>query len=262
MDSNRKEEAMTRNLKAFGLALVAAMALGAIGAQTASAVVEHSFRSPVENTVLTGSFDPSTGNHVFTATSGLIVECSAGTFSGTNVGKVLDRVTVHPKYSGCTSSLGNVTVDTDGCNYTFYSNTTEDAAHSPGTEHAAVGLECESSHAIEITAPGCNLAFSAAHSGTPVNQSLHGVRYTQLSSHSGKHAITVYATVKTIKYIATSGSLCGLAGHPAGTYSNGTYTGKASVTGYEDSAHSGGSTTTGTTWTHGNQVDITISTPT
>ena len=264
---------MTRNLKALGLALVAMLALGAIGAQGASAVVEHSFRSDAANgrTVLTGSMETSTKD-VFSATAGLPVECSVGTFSGTVSGNTVDEVTVHPKYSSCKSPIdSDIMVDTGGCNYVFDSDTTEDAAHSAGTEHARVRLECESAHsatphAIKITAEGCTISFEITHaSSVEVNQSLHGVTYKTLSSadsHSDKSALTVTSTVKTIKYTAEKGSFCGLAGHPAATYSNGTYTGKASVTGYEDDQTPTGSLTDGTSWAHKTQVNISLSTPT
>jgi hypothetical protein len=258
---------MTRNLKAFGLALVAMLAIGAIGAQAASAVVEHSFRSSAanEDTVLTGkseSYSSSqTSQHIFTATAGLTVECDA-TFVGRNIGNPLDTVAVRPTYTNCKD---NATVTNTGCQYVFDSDTTQASGHSASSEHAAVSLDCEHQHYIEVTKPGCKLRFEDTHTGVQgtVNQSIHGVRYTQLSSHSGKHALTVKATAKTITYTVLAGSFCGLAGHGAGTYHNGTYDGTAEVTGFEFSTKTGGSSlTTGTTYSHSAQVDITLSTPT
>ena len=250
---------MTRNLKALGLALVAAMALGVIGAQGASAAVEHTFKSGSADTVLTGqneSYSTGGSKHIFTATPGLTVECDA-TFSWTNLDEERDTVTVRPTYSSCG---GEVTVTNSGCLYEFDSDTTQASGHSTSSEHASVNLNCAHQHHIQINRPGCNITFEDTHtsSSTTVNQSLHGVRYTQLSSHSGKHALTVNATVKTIKYTVLSGSFCGLAGHPAGTYSSGEYAGTASVTGFVASTGSNDATN-GTTWTHGAQVDLTIS---
>ena len=265
---------MTLNLKAFGLALVAALAIGAIGAQAASAAVNHSFNSDVESTVLTGHNEDSGSSsspHVFSA-GATEVKCTTATFEGTNVGKERDTVTVHPKYSSCKFSGNNAaTVDTGGCNYVFDSDTTEDAVHSPSEEHASVTLECESAHSenphrIEITTGLCNLSFETTHaSSVVVNHELQGATYTNLDkesgadeSHSGKSSITVDATVNTIKFTATAGSFCGLGGLPAGTHSNGEYTGTATVTGYEDGTATG-STTNGFTWHHGNQVNIWVS---
>jgi hypothetical protein len=262
---------MTRNLKAFGLALVAAMALGAIGAQGASAVVEHSFRMGAEKTVVTGQNESyTTGNsrEVIQFTPGLTISCDV-TLSGTHIGAIRDTITVHPQFHNCTSSLGGApTIHTGGCNYELSSDTTTSPAHFSAEEHAAWSLECESPHSasphvIEMTAPGCNFSWETTHAGSvTVNHSLHGVRYTQLVNHSGKHALTVKSTIRTIKFTATAGSLCGLAGHPAGTYGSSSIDGLTSLTSYVDSSSTGGSTTNGFTWSHGAQVDLTLSTPT
>jgi hypothetical protein len=249
---------MTRNLKAFGLALMAAMAIGVIGAQAASAATEHSFRSGAAETVLTGQTE-SYGNaehksiEVFRFTAGLTIECYA-TYEGKQIGTTLDEVTVHQKYSTCTPN-GTV-VETDGCNYRFDSDTDVSSGHFSAQEHAQRTFECEgSTHpGIEYTRPGCTTFIPP--------QTVRGIRYTQLANHSGKHALTVTATLRTIDYTVTSGSFCGLAGHGAGTYTNGITDTKFEVTGFVAGASPSGSTTAGTTWTHGAQVDLTLSTPT
>jgi hypothetical protein len=247
----RKERSMTRNLKSFGLALVAAVALGAIGAHAASAVVEHSFRSDAEETVATARTESysnaeNKSKDVFTLTPGLTVECY-GTYEGKVVGKVVDQVTVHPKYSSC----GGGPVHTNGCNLVFDSDTTQASGHSTSSEHAAATLECEAGHVIEITSSGCHIAVGP--------QTVHGSRYTYVT-HSGKSSLTGAITFRTITYTATSGSFCGLAGHAAGVYTNGSIDGKAEATGYVAGTATG-STTAGTTWTHGEQTNISISTP-
>jgi hypothetical protein len=262
---------MIRNLKALGLALVAMVAFGAFAAQGASAATEHSFRSDTNDTVLTGQIDGS-GTHKFTATANVFTECTVATFSGTNAGQIRDTVTVHPKYSSCNLSGGaesNVTVHTGGCNFVFDSDTDVSAAHFSAEEHATAALECESAHSadpheIEITAPGCRMAFSVTHaSSATVNQSIRGIRYTN-TTHSGKSTLTVKATARTIAYNVTAGSFCGLIGHGPGTYTNGSYDGLTSVTGYvgstrDESASS--NTTNGFTWNHGAQTNISIETP-
>jgi hypothetical protein len=248
---------MTRNLKALGLALLAAMAIGAIAAQASSAATEHSFRLGANETVLTGKTESyGNANHlsqeVLTATAGLTVDCY-GTYEGLQVGQTLDEVTVHPKYTTCTPD--GTTVDTNGCNFVFESNTDVSSGHFSAEEHATTRIECSEGHtAIEMTRPGCNIVFHP--------QTVRGIRYTQLASHSGKHAFTVTATLRTITYTVTAGSFCGLAGHGAGTYHNGQTNAKFEVTGFQRSGNPSGTTTLGTTWTHGAQVDLTLSTPT
>ena len=252
---------MTRNLKALGLALIAALALGAIGAQGASAVVEHSYRSDAANekTVLTGH---SEGDHVFEAgTGGAKVTCTTATFSGTQSGNIVDTVTVHPIYTSCKLGANSVTVTTGGCNYIIDSDTTA-GGHFNG-EHATVSVECESTHDVEIDGPGCNITFK----GNTVNQSLHGAHITTLSSansHSGKSAVTVSGTAGKIHYETKGGLACTAIGKPQGTYTDGIYKGSVSVTGYEDNTGVAptSSTTIGTTWHHSSQVNIAVSTPT
>lgn len=248
---------MTRNQGAFGLGLMVAMALCAIAAQGASAVVEHSFRSDSADTILTGANESyGTGNsrHLFTATPGLVIACDA-TFESTNVGQIRDTVEVFPTFSSCANG---VTVHNTGCNFVLDSETTQAAGHSASSEHASVSLDCEHTGTIETTQPGCNIRFEDTHSGEVlVNQSLHGVRYTNLSNHSGKNAGTLTLTVRTIKYTMLPGSFCGLAGHAAGTYNSGFYDGVASVTGYDGGTHTEGTTT----WHHGAQTNITVTTP-
>ena len=253
---------MTRNLKALGLALVAMLALGAIGAQGASAVVEHSFRSGAADFVLTGqneSYGSGNSKHVIWATPGLKVECDA-TFIGRNAGVTVDTVAIRPTYSNCGAG---VSVHNTGCQLVFDSETEQAPSHSASSEHAKVNLDCEHKHYIEVTANGCNFALYDTLDNTTINQSASGVRYTQLSNHSSKHALTVNATIKTIKHVATAGSFCGLVGHAAGAYSTGMYEGFTTVTNYKFSTKtSGDDLTTGTTYSHGEQVDLTISTPT
>ena len=256
---------MTRNLKALGLALIAALALGAIGAQGASAVVEHSFRSDAQNavTVLTGQNE---GQHTFRAgTGGPTIHCTEATFSGTNAGNIRDFVTVHPKYNSCTAFGAAAPVTTDGCNYELFSNTTS-GGHFSG-EHAAVSVECEPNHDITVDA-ACKVTFQESHNSVTVNRSLHGVTYAPLSNNHGgssKHSITVKATVGGITYTTVGGLACIAIGKPQGTlYTDGIYEGNVSVTGYEDNTGVAptSSTTIGTTWHHSTQVNITVSTPT
>lgn len=248
---------MTRNLKTLGLALVAALTLGAIGAQGVPAAVEHSFRSAANSTVLTGHIDG--GNHLFEV-GDFKVECPIATFEGKNVGEVRDTVTVHPKYGSCTASGFLVEVDTHGCNFILDSDTTI-SAHSSGNEHATVSIECEVGHHMMITTQFCSLTISASHNNVPVNQSLHGISYSSVMD-SSKHSLATNWTVETIHYTALSGSACQFWKIAAGTHSDGVLTGKATLTGYEGDSPFSGSTTLGHAWSHGAQVDITISTPT
>lgn len=248
---------MIRNLKAFGLALLAATALGAFAAQGASAVVEHSFRSTVSHTQLTGANET---NFVFTLTPELKWECSTVTFEGTNIGEKRDTLTAHPQFGSCKFEGEAATVDTNGCNFIFDSDTTA-SAHSGSAEHAGVSIECEAGHHIMVTLGICNLTLNANHNSVAVNQGLHGIKYTELASHSGKQALTQVWTVRTVHYTTLGGSFCGLLGHAGGTYTNGIIDATATLTSYADSSVVSGSTTTGRIWSHGEQFNLSLSTP-
>ena len=256
---------MSRNLKVLGLALLAALALGAIGAQGAAAVVEHSFRSTTNSTVLTGHGE---SNFIFQpgGTTGPAFACSIATVSGTNVGSTRDTITLHPKYDSCIVSEKKGTFETDGCNFIIDSDTTT-SSHWRGSEHGAVSIECEKDgagnpiHQSKFSVLGCTFIIGSTHpAGTTVNQGLHGARFTQVT-HSLKHSVTVSMTLETVHYTALGAPCIGLGLLPGGTYSDGILSGKFTVTGYENGA-AAGTTTSGTTWQHGAQVDVTVSTPT
>jgi hypothetical protein len=249
---------MTRNPKALGLVLVAMLALGAMGAQSAPAAVEHSFHSGASKTVLTGQSE--WGDHILTSTAGFELKCSSVAFEGTVVGTNSDTMTVHPQYSGCKLNGGAATITTNGCNFVFGSTTTASSHWSSSEEHATMSIECEPGHHIAVTGPGCNLTLSASHNSAPVNQSLHGLTYIAVT-HNSKDSLTMRWTLRTTHYTVLPGSFCGLAGHPAGTYTNGFYDGRATLTGYGEGVVLSGTTTKGRTWSHGSQVDIEVGKP-
>lgn len=114
---------MTRNLKALGLALVAALALGAMTASGASA-------SPALFTAnvpagQTASIDGSqVGVNTFTL-NGLALTCATATANGKAItaGTSSTYVTLTPAFGTCHVVVAGltklVTVTTNGCGYTF-----------------------------------------------------------------------------------------------------------------------------------------------
>lgn len=217
---------MTRTLKALGLTLMAVCALGAITAAGASAAT---FNSGAEKTIVTGS---SESNHVFTA-SGFSVECTTAEFKGTQVGTAVSTLTVHPTYTGCTSSLGNAPVDTTGCDYVFNATTN-------GTGHLPAAISCTASSVIKVTAPGCTLSFGTQN---PTG----GVVATNLGSGSTAD-VTVDATVTAT--FSKSGFGCFVISGTTGSYS-----GPTTLKGYVDEGTSG-NIDEGATYTEGAQTGI------
>lgn len=247
---------MFRNLKAFSLVLAAAATLGAMGAQGASATAEHSFAAEDGPVVFTGHNE--SGQNTVWSFNGAAIECATATLEATASQILTDMMTLHPKYSSCTALGTGATVNTDGCNYILDSDTTTHLHSVSDNEDAAVRLECEASHHVTLVVPGCTLRVDDEHASVPVNQSLHGVTYAPISS-SSRDSFTLTWTLSTVHYTAMN-SVCALYGIPKGTRTDGTVTGKTTLTGYEDSTVLSGSTTAGRTWSHGAQVGIGFST--
>lgn len=184
---------MTRNLKVFGLALMAMFALTAVAASAAQAI---EFHSEIENTTVTAKTEAGS-NSVFDA-AGASISCTSGTFTGSQVAKTSATLTVTPAYSGCTF-LGvlNVPVKVNNCQYTFSAN----------GEVAVTGGSCT---AITFEAAGCKVEVKA-------QSGLKEVTYTNLKTGTERE-VTVTPHVTGIKYTATG--LC----PKIGTFSDGNYT--------------------------------------
>jgi hypothetical protein len=220
---------MIRSLKALGFALVAVFAMGAVAANGASA---HEFTSSSATTFLTGTSESGTlDKFTVSAIFGtLTIECH-GSFTGTQSGTVADEVTVTPAYSSCLFNGEAASVDVNGCDYKFDSDTDVNG-------HAVAKVACPGSgttQTIAVTNNTCDMYF-----GTQTTT--EGVTYTGLEhpAGSGKTAVTVKATVKATISEKKVTSTC------FSTANTGTYESTAIVTGYSDAAHT-------------NQVSISVS---
>lgn len=254
--TNERKEAMSRKIKALGLALFAAFAFSAIVAQAASAAVEeHEFvTTGEETTVLTGHQESGENHHTFRVGSvERTLTCHVATFSGTVVGKEVDHVEVVPKYEECRSDLsstGAATVHTSGCTYTFDSDTEETVINEVAETHATVSLTCPESKYITIIDSGCEIRV-------PPFKELHGVTYENYQDNE-LDAVTVKATVREIPAFSTGGLPCFVAGltNIVGKEHKSVYTGGTEVTGYKDES----TTAEGEEhkYTEGAQTNITV----
>ena len=206
---------MTIKLKALSLALVAACAMSAIVASSASASGEK-FTSDRTHTILSAS---AITNQVFTTTAGTI-ECTAMSVDeATMATGVESAITAKPTYSGCIGISVPVTfrVTPTSCDYRF---TSEIPA---GREHAEVHIECTTAgDEIDWEAKflGVFLPCITVPAQTPTGG---GVTY----ANSGTDHIKVKATVTGIKYTEDM---------PCGNNTNvndGTYSGEVTVSGKE-----------------------------
>lgn len=222
------------------LALLASIGVGAVGAQGALGVVEHTFTAEKEITVLTGA---QTGVHSIKLTAGSVsLQCSAVTFAGTMAGASLDRIRLRPSYGSCILGLETpASWMNTGCDYIVDSDTTG----------GNLAISCEPGAMMDFTVAGCRLQVRDVDSkGNAVNQALNGVTF--VASGSGATAdLTATFSVTGIHYEST-GPLCNFLGYPVGTttYTNGDISGSVTLKGYEDN---GGN--------EGAQAGIAFSTP-
>lgn len=125
---------MSNSLKALGLAVVAAFAMSAVVASSASAqTVEAELESP------TGFATATSTSDVFTA-GGSQVTCNHAEFSGAFTSPT-KKLSITPKYTGCTAfGIANTHILDTGCTFDF----TLKNEHSTGLTKgkATVKLNC------------------------------------------------------------------------------------------------------------------------
>lgn len=201
---------MIRNFKVLGLTLVAALALGAMGASAASAQNYH-FTSSQEHTTLTGK---QVGTDVFTVDAGK-TSCEEANYSGTQSGTTALEITLVPSYSQCkVEPIGSAVIDMNSCDYVFTAKT------KPNVE---VHIVCANAgDKIQVTASALGTLKCTVDIAP---QTLTGVTVEAVAGGD----ITGKVNISGISYQQTSGS--GLGACAAKTNTNGTYVGHATIDG-------------------------------
>jgi len=211
---------MSLKLKVLGLGLLATLAMSAVAVMNASATSTGHFTSDSPNGLTT--VEGFEGGSHFTELSSHGLEggivCDEATYDGTITGNTTTHITIIPHYTKCKTTggtPGEVTVDVNGCSFTF----------TPG-HHGTVHIDCPVGKAIEITHPNCTITIPAQTVGTAVK----GVTYTtDIDPETGKHIITLDANTV---HVATQyhAGICIF----TGTTHTGTMHGSVTVKGYED----------------------------
>jgi hypothetical protein len=200
-----------RNLKAFGLAVVAVFVMGAIAASAASA---NQFHSTATNTTITRS---ANATQSFTyETGGQIVECSTVGGEGQATAQTTAELTYKPQYSGCVVSgiaFSSAQVSMGNCDYLFTIET--------GANEGPVHVNCTSGQ-ITITVKVFGISVCTLHIG---KQTPSGVAHY---ANSGANRVTVQPTQTGIEGTRQGSEECGEA-----TSNTGTYTGQVEVKGEE-----------------------------
>jgi hypothetical protein len=224
---------MTRNLKALGLVLFAMCAFGAVAVSAASAAVTTDvFRTENASAVITGSGETTFSTKI---KPNLKTEC-LGTYTGTVADKATSA-TFTVSYENC-KPAGTV-VDTNGCNFIIYGETT-DTLNTDGVtkeKHAPGTVECPTGKHIEITS-ACNITITS--DSNIAADKLDGVTFDTEGSSSTRD-IKLTVTVDGITYDTPDSLGCTAAGLPR-EGSDGTLTGSITAKGFVDTGghtHSG-----------------------
>jgi|GEM_PF-3452633 len=123
---------MTHKLKALGIALLAALAIGAMGAQAAAADL---FVSEVEDTVIQSAAEELTFAYDQSGT----VACGITNFYGTMEGSEATELVLTPTYDECTFADTPETFRTNHCWYVLTTETVKEEEEI----HAPFRIECE-----------------------------------------------------------------------------------------------------------------------
>lgn len=224
---------MIRNLKALGLALVAMFAMSAMASSTASAQTTDLLTSGINKTFLTGTSHDNAFKITSPATE---FKCTTAKFSGEIDKATVSEATVKASYNGttnivphtthCSSSVGQVTVDMNSCDY-LLTGKTDGKHNNVSNTHAQVHIVCGTAgDHIVITSGLCTVRVPAH---TPTEG---GVTFTTEGTPS---TVKMNITVTGVTYTA-HGGFCGLGG--ISTHGNNAdYSGTVVVKGYSDAAH-------------------------
>jgi len=172
---------------------------------SASAAFAGSLHSEGTDTTLKGS---QVGEDVFTVNAGT-VKCTEATYAGTTGATTTETTQkLTPTYSGCTAfGFVSTAIDTNGCQYEF-----------SGDNESVNIVNC--STGIVVTAFNC---WVTVKNQTPTGT----VSYTNTGTGTGRD-IDATVNLTAVTYTQTSKSFPGCT---AGTFTNGTYKGAATVQG-------------------------------
>jgi hypothetical protein len=199
-----------RTIKTLGIATAMALALIAVaGASMASA---NNFKSQVEPETWNGV--RAGASHSLRLGETGIFKCENVSFSGQEIVKTAQELTVSPELGKCSHQNGiPVSWSMHGCKFRFH----------PGAGPALVGsvdiVGCESSMLYENTVCRTTIGNQSNIEGT--------VEYKNTTS-GGLPAVTVVAKLKGIAYTRENGGVCG---ETSGSFNNGEYEGEWTVTG-------------------------------
>lgn len=185
---------MTGKFRNLGLALIAVLALGTVGASAALATETPEFTAgkstvaSAQKLILQGSSTATQTQDMF----GSSTSCTSSALTGT-VSVPSSTVTLTPSYAGCTA-FGTFpsTVITNGCDYLFHVEKTEEGVNA---YLSSVDIVCPAGKAIEI-----NIYLSGKDEGTPSC-------LLKMGSQSGLKSVTFKVDAGTPDDITLGGTI-------------------------------------------------------
>src|ERR1044072_1525822 len=209
---------MTGKLKALGLALIAALALGAVSASAASAVVPQAHSgSGSETTYVTGT---QVGTNQLD-TEGGNIKCSTVGLKGSYGGTTSKDIKVVPTYSGCTAYGLTAHIEMMACYYTVSSPVVE------GGSPTAL-LNCKEGGPITV------IATQGGSVVCTIDVAEQSVNLNIANNAGTPDHVTLTPESSTIKYKVTGGGTkCG----NEGDHTDGKYTGSITGRAYSNEAH-------------------------
>ena len=228
-DPNRKEEEMTRNLKALGLALAAVFAMSAVSAAGAQATVAH-FTGGSEPTYLTAETDPGANpHHIFNTEFGEW-NCDMFEAEGQAAATGTTATFTNIEEWGTTGDTGGpceafgleMELNFNSCHYTFHAGTWN-------------GTDATGTRDIQCTNAGDEIEVIVAGGGLcdvtiPPQNGINNITYTNAKTGNFEE-VTIHTTSNNIEYEG-HGLFC-----EEEAFSNGEYEGTATIKGYSDAAH-------------------------
>jgi hypothetical protein len=205
---------MTRRLKILGLTLLAALAVGAVAALTASASFPL-FHVEAEDTVLTGSQGQLANANVLTTDFGEL-KCKDVKYAGTQEGLTASTLTLKPKFEQCQHNGENAVVTENTCAFLFH------LGESTEPVEAQMDIECVDGDQLVVHTEECTTTI-------PPQSGLKKVTFTN-EGEATTRSIIADLNVGEIHYVE-HGEGCAT---ETETTENGTFTGRTTVTG-EDS---------------------------
>lgn len=185
-------------LRTFGVALMALLLLGVVGAGSASATYDSSAKTTTLNAQLTSNFELTTEFGKLVCSGGM-----TGTLNGTEVEAGVytsSSLTMNTAFSPCKVLGFGATINTVGCE-TRFTPSTKSEGGGTYTHHAVIDIACEAGKKMEFAATNglCTLKIPG--------QAEIGVVDIENSVSGGKKMLVTNSTASEVAY-ETSGVFC------------------------------------------------------